>query len=179
MAFLFRCDSLSKSFGHRKLFQGISISFDDGERTGLVGPNGSGKSTLLKVLAGIEHSDSGTLTIRRGLKLGYLPQADVFRAGATIQDIMTEAVADSHMDEHDRDVQISILLDKVGFYDPDQMVDTLSGGWKKRLAIAREMIRQPDVLLLDEPTNHLDLEGIEWLEKLLSNAPFAFFAGEP
>jgi ATP-binding cassette subfamily F protein uup len=174
MAFLFRSDSLSKSFGHRKLFQGISISFDDGERTGLVGPNGSGKSTLLKVLAGLEHADTGDLTIRRNLRLGYLPQADVFKAGSTIQQVMTDALEDSHLDEHDRDVEIAILLDKVGFYDSEQIVDTLSGGWKKRLAIARAIVRKPDVLLLDEPTNHLDLEGIDWLEKLLSNAPFAF-----
>jgi ATP-binding cassette subfamily F protein uup len=174
MAFLFRCDSLSKSFGHRKLFQGISISFDDGERTGLVGPNGSGKSTLLKVLAGLEHADTGELTIRRNLRLGYLPQADLFTPSATIQQVMTEALKDSHLDEHDRDTEIAILLDKVGFYDSEQVVDTLSGGWRKRLAIAREIVKKPDVLLLDEPTNHLDLEGIEWLEKLLSNAPFAF-----
>jgi ATP-binding cassette subfamily F protein uup len=174
MAFLFRSDSLSKSFGHRKLFQGISISFDDGERTGLVGPNGSGKSTLLKILAGIEHADAGELTIRRNLRLGYLPQADLFKPGSTIQQVMTDALADSHLDEHDRDVEIAILLDKVGFYDSEQVVDTLSGGWKKRLAIARELVKKPDVLLLDEPTNHLDLEGIEWLERLLSNAKFAF-----
>ena len=174
MAFLFRSNALSKSFGHRQLFKGISISFDDGERTGLVGPNGSGKSTLLKILAGIEQPDSGELTIRRNLKLGYLPQADLFTPGATIQQAMTDALSDSHLDEHDRDVEIAILLDKVGFYDCDQVVDTLSGGWKKRLAIARAIVRKPDVLLLDEPTNHLDLEGIEWLEKLLSGAPFAF-----
>jgi len=174
MAFLFRSDSLSKSFGHRKLFQGISISFDDGERTGLVGPNGSGKSTLLKILAGLEHADAGDLTIRRNLRLGYLPQEDLFKAGLTIQQVMTGALEDSHLDEHDRDTEIAILLDKVGFYDSEQAVDTLSGGWRKRLAIAREIVRKPDVLLLDEPTNHLDLEGIEWLEKLLTNAPFAF-----
>jgi ATP-binding cassette subfamily F protein uup len=174
MAFLFRCDSLAKSFGHRQLFRGISISFDDGERTGLVGPNGSGKSTLLKILAGLETPDTGTLTIRRGLRLGYLPQADLFEPGITIHQAMAASIDDPHLDEHDRDTQIAILLDKVGFTDAEQNVDTLSGGWKKRLAIARAMIRKPDVLLLDEPTNHLDLEGIEWLEKLLSNAPFAF-----
>ncbi len=156
------------------MFRGISISFDDGERTGLVGPNGSGKSTLLKILAGLEVPDTGTLTIRRGLRLGYLPQADLFEPGVTIHEAMAAAIDDPHMDEHDRDTQIAILLDKVGFYDAEQKVDTLSGGWKKRLAIARAMVRKPDVLLLDEPTNHLDLEGIDWLEKLLSNAPFAF-----
>jgi ATP-binding cassette subfamily F protein uup len=174
MAFLFRCDSLTKSFGHRRLFSGISISFDDGQRTGLIGPNGSGKSTLLKMLAGLEHSDDGTITMRRNLRLGYVPQADMFDAGATVRQIMTEAIDDAHIDPHDRDAQIATLLTKIGFAELDQVVDSLSGGWRKRLAIARQLIRKPDVLLLDEPTNHLDLEGILWLEKLLANAPFAF-----
>jgi ATP-binding cassette subfamily F protein uup len=176
MAFLFRCDSLSKAFGHRRLFQGISISFDDGERTGLVGPNGSGKSTLLKILAGLEHADTGELTIRRNLRLGYLPQADIFAPGITVREALLAALEDSHLDEHDRETEVVILLDKLGFGDSDQLVESLSGGWKKRLAIAREIIRKPDVMLLDEPTNHLDVTGIEWLEKTLANAPFAFLA---
>jgi len=174
MAFLFRCDSLAKSFGQRQLFSGISISFEDGERTGLIGPNGSGKSTLLKILAGLEQPDDGTLTMRRGLKLGYVPQQDVFSAGATVQDVMADAVDDLHIEPHDRDAQIAALLTRIGFTDAEQRVDALSGGWRKRLAIARQLIRKPDVLLLDEPTNHLDLEGIVWLEKLLANPPFAF-----
>lgn len=174
MAFLFRCDSLTKSFGLRRLFNGISISFDDGERTGLIGPNGSGKSTLLKILAGLEQPDSGTLTLRRNLKLGYVPQADVFPTGATVQSVMVEAFDEEHIEEHDRDAQIATLLSRIGFEDAERKVEVLSGGWKKRLAIARQLIRKPDVLLLDEPTNHLDLEGILWLEKLLSSAPFAF-----
>jgi ATP-binding cassette subfamily F protein uup len=174
MAFLLRCESITKSFGPRHLFTGISISFDDGERTGLIGPNGSGKSTLLKILAGLEHADEGDLTIRRNLRLGYLSQADVFPDGATPRSVLTEAVDDPHAEEHDRQVQASILLDKVGFEDPDRPAAALSGGWRKRLSIARQLIRRPDLLLLDEPTNHLDLEGIEWLEKLLAAAPFAF-----
>src|SRR5438552_5203628 len=174
MAFLFRCDSLTKSFGPRRLFAGISISFDDGQRSGLIGPNGSGKSTLLRILAGLEQPDDGTITMRRNLRLGYVPQADVFPPAATVRQVMVDALNDPHVDAHDRDAQIAILLTKIGFFDLDQVVDTLSSGWRKRLAIARELIRKPDVLLLDEPTNHLDLEGILWLEKLLANAPFAF-----
>ena len=168
MAFLFRCDELSKTYGPRHLFTDISIGFEDGERTGLIGPNGSGKSTLLKILAGLEHPDDGTLTMRRGLRLGYLSQSDTFEEGATPRSVLTDAAGD------DGDVAAAILLDKVGFLDPDKPADKLSGGWRKRLSIARQMIRQPDVLLLDEPTNHLDLEGIEWLERVLANAPFAF-----
>ncbi len=174
MAFLFRCDDLTKSFGPRRLFTGISISFEDGERTGLIGPNGSGKSTLMKILAGLEHADGGTLTNRRGLKLGYVSQADSFAPGATPRRVLQDAIDDPHAEEHDRQTQAAILLDRVRFADPDQPVESLSGGWRKRLAIARQLIQKPDVVLLDEPTNHLDLEGIEWLERVLSSATFAF-----
>ncbi|MDP9174422.1 MAG: ABC-F family ATP-binding cassette domain-containing protein [Planctomycetota bacterium] len=174
MAFLFRCDSLTKSFGRHQLFNGISISFDDVEKTGLIGPNGSGKSTLLKILAGIEQPDAGNLTFRRNLTLGYVSQEDSFVAGATVMSAMVAMVSDPHLEEHDRDTQIAILLGRVGFENFHQAVDSLSGGWKKRLAIACQLIRNPDVLLLDEPTNHLDLEGILWLEKLLKNAQFGF-----
>jgi ATP-binding cassette subfamily F protein uup len=174
MALLLRCDSLTKAFGYRQLFSGISMSFEDGERTGLIGPNGAGKSTLLKILAGLEKPDAGTLTMRRNLRLGFVAQADDFAAGATIQEAMIEALNEPHLEEHDRDAQIAALLTKIGFEDFAKRADALSGGWRKRLAIARQLIRKPDLLLLDEPTNHLDLEGILWLEKLLAGAPFAF-----
>ena len=179
MAFLFRCDSLGKSYGSRQLFRDISISFEDGERTGLIGPNGSGKSTLLKILAGLERPDDGTLTIRRNIRLGYVPQSDVFTAGATVRDVLRSSGTPDGVDEHDMDVKAAILMDKIGFNDPDQEADSLSGGWRKRLAIARQLIRDPDVVLFDEPTNHLDLEGIEWLERVLATAPFAFLPVQP
>ncbi|HEY2588831.1 MAG TPA: ABC-F family ATP-binding cassette domain-containing protein [Tepidisphaeraceae bacterium] len=174
MSLLLHCESLSKSFGIRTLFKDISISFDDTERTGLIGPNGSGKSTLLKILAGIEHHDSGNITARRNLRMAYLPQEDRFPAGLTVQQVVLDALKDDHADEHDKLTRVEIQLGRMGFERSDQPADTLSGGWRKRLALARELIKQPDLLLMDEPTNHLDLEGILWLEKLLSNAPFAF-----
>jgi len=174
MALLLRCDSLAKAFGYRQLFSGISMSFEDGERTGLIGPNGAGKSTLLKILAGLEKPDAGTLTMRRNLELGYVAQSDEFAAATTIRGVMIEALDDPHLEEHDRDAQIAALLTRIGFEDFEKHADALSGGWRKRLAIARQLIRKPDLLLLDEPTNHLDLEGILWLEKLLAGAPFAF-----
>ena len=177
MTLLLNCKDLHKSFGPRPLFQGISIAFDDTERTGLIGPNGSGKSTLLKILAGLEQPDAGTIDHPPAAQLGYLPQEDVFPAGS---DRPRGAVAAQRGTPRPRrrararDASADILLGKVGFADLDQPVDTLSGGWRKRLAIARELVREPDLLLLDEPTNHLDLEGILWLEKLLADAPFAF-----
>jgi ATP-binding cassette subfamily F protein uup len=176
MALLLGCDNLEKSFGLRPIFRGLSVRFDDTERTGLIGPNGSGKSTLMKILAGVEPPDGGTIESRRQVRIGYLPQADEFPAGATPLGVVVAAQHDSpHAhDDHEREVEAQVLLAKVGFDRTDQPVESLSGGWRKRLAIARELVRRPDLLLLDEPTNHLDLEGILWLEALLSDAPFAF-----
>ena len=174
MSLLLHCESLTKSFGIRTLFKDISIGFDDTERTGLIGPNGSGKSTLLKILAGIEHHDSGNITSRRNLRMAYLPQEDRFAKGQTVQQIVLEALRDEHADDHDKLTRVEIQLGRMGFERTDQLAESLSGGWRKRLALARELVKEPDLLLLDEPTNHLDLEGILWLEKLLSNASFAF-----
>ena len=174
MSLLLHCESLCKSFGVRTLFREISIGFDDTERTGLIGPNGSGKSTLLKILAGLETLDTGQITSRRNLRMAYLPQEDRFPSGATVRQVVLEAMKSEPLDEHDKETRTQIQLGRMGFEAFDQPADTLSGGWRKRLALARELVRQPDLLLLDEPTNHLDLEGILWLEKLLSNAPFAF-----
>ncbi|MDB5292021.1 MAG: ABC-type transport system, ATPase component [Phycisphaerales bacterium] len=174
MSLLLSCQSLSKSYGPRLLFKDISISFDDTERTGLIGPNGSGKSTLLKIMAEIETPDGGDITSRRQVRLGYLPQEEVFPAGKTVQQVVLDAMTDPLLDEHERVVKAEVLLDKIGFKQTDQLVETLSGGWRKRLALARELILEPDLLLLDEPTNHLDIEGILWLEELLSNARFSF-----
>jgi ATP-binding cassette subfamily F protein uup len=174
MSVLLNCDSLSKSFGVRTLFKDISISFDDTQRTGLIGPNGSGKSTLLKILAGLEHADTGEIESRRNLRLGYLPQDDSFPVGLSVHDVVLSALQYEVADEREKLTRVQIQLSKMAFEQPDQVADTLSGGWRKRLALARELVRRPDLLLLDEPTNHLDLEGILWLEKLLANAPFAF-----
>ena len=174
MALLLNCDSLTKHYGPRLLFRGISISFDDTERTGLIGANGSGKSTLLKILAGLEQPDSGTLTTRRGLRIGYLPQEEVFEPGLTVEQVVERGAAAAYADEHERSVQTQILLSRMQFPDTQQPAGALSGGWRKRLSIARALIAKPDLLLLDEPTNHLDLSGIIWLEKLLAGAPFSF-----
>ena len=174
MSLLLTCQNLSKSFGARPLFRDVSISFDDTERTGLIGPNGSGKSTLLKILAGLEPPDGGEIVARRQLKLAYLPQHDVFPTGLTARDIVADAAPHGHGDEHDALVRADVLLGKAGFDDTAAQADMLSGGWRKRLAICRELAREPDLFLLDEPTNHLDLEGILWLEKLLSGATFSF-----
>ncbi|HWA98197.1 MAG TPA: ABC-F family ATP-binding cassette domain-containing protein, partial [Pirellulales bacterium] len=165
--------SISKSFAGGPLFDGISLDVSEGERLGLIGPNGSGKSTLLRILAGQLEPDHGTLSRRRGIRVGYLAQADTFPAGATVEQVLLQALAEHPLEEYERATRVKITLGKFGFAEPSQPADALSGGWRKRLALARELIQEPDVLLLDEPTNHLDLDGILWLEGMLSSAVFA------
>jgi ATP-binding cassette subfamily F protein uup len=173
MAILLHARSLSKSFGLRPLFHSVALAVDDDARIGLIGPNGSGKSTLLKILAGRQTSDDGSITMRKGLRVGYVAQADLFADGATPLSAVVDALGESHHDAHERQIHAEVTLDKVGFTRFDQPAGELSGGWRKRLAIACELAREPDLLLLDEPTNHLDLEGILWLEDMLDDADFA------
>ena len=174
MAVLLSCQTLTKSYGSRPLFHDISLGVGDGERMGLIGPNGAGKSTLLKIFAGLEKPDSGTVSPRRGLRTAYIAQDDAFPTGATVGSTLVEALAGEPLDETERDVRLDVALGRVGFEGRDQIVDTLSGGWKKRLALARALVQDAELLLIDEPTNHLDLEGVLWLERLLKDAPFAF-----
>ena len=170
---LLSIQNASKAFSARPLFQNISFGINEGERIGVIGPNGSGKSTLLKILAGRETPDSGSVAMRRRLRIGYVAQEDTFSPEVTVLQVLTDALADLPLDAMERDLQITLILAKVGFPDRDQRAASLSGGWRKRLAIAREIVREPELLLLDEPTNHLDLEGILWLEDLLNSALFA------
>jgi ATP-binding cassette subfamily F protein uup len=167
MSFLLSCESLGKSYGARALFAGISFGLEEGERAGLIGPNGSGKSTLLKILASVEPADEGQIITRRQLKLAYVPQEDRFTPGQSVLEIMLEPLTSARLEEHQRLTHARIMLSRIGLDDPGRPADALSGGWKKRLAIGRALVTDPDLLLLDEPTNHLDLEGIVWLEKLL------------
>ena len=173
MAVLLSCQNLSKSFGPRLLFKGITLGLSDEQHTGLIGPNGSGKSTLLKILAGLEQADEGEIVARRQLRFGYVAQEDTFHGDQTVEQSLADAIEHGHGDEHDRIVDANVMLGRIGFPDAQQPVASLSGGWRKRLAIARQLIQEPELLLLDEPTNHLDLEGIVWLENLLKAAPFA------
>ncbi|MBI4396513.1 MAG: ABC-F family ATP-binding cassette domain-containing protein [Elusimicrobia bacterium] len=176
MAILLSCQKISKTYGARPLFEGLSFGLSEGERTGLIGPNGTGKSTLLKILAGQEKPDDGELSVRRGLKVGYLAQQDHFGdAGAlTVRQDLVRAVEGLGLEDYEVDIRVEAGLEDAGFPSPDQPVGTLSGGWRKRLAILAQVIREPDLLLLDEPTNHLDLEGVLWLERFLSGLKFSF-----
>jgi len=173
MPVLLSCEAISKTYGSRTLFENLSLALSDGERLGLIGPNGSGKSTLMEILAGVKEPDSGTVSARKLVRTWYVPQDSVFAPGATVRSILTGAARGLPIDEHEREALVSGTIGRAGFEDGDAPAASLSGGWQKRLAIAAELVRSPDVLLLDEPTNHLDLEGILWLERLLTGARFA------
>ena len=173
MALLFSCQNISKTFGARSLFEGISLTISEGERIGVVGPNGSGKSTLLAILAGEVTPDSGILAPRKLLRLGYVAQEDTFDDAKSVQQVMDDVVLADHLTESERVARTNAVIGRAGFTDVEIKAGALSGGWRKRLAIARELLKEPELLLLDEPTNHLDLEGILWLERFLKAAPFA------
>jgi ATP-binding cassette subfamily F protein uup len=171
---LLTCERLTKSYTSRPLFNDLSFSLFEGDHVGLVGPNGSGKSTLMKIVAGVEEADSGNRAVRKGVRIGYVPQDPVFAHGKTIEEVILEGLENDHiLDDYGKQTRVAIALGKSGFMDRTQDTATLSGGWRKRLAIARELAREPDVMLLDEPTNHLDVDAILWLEGLLKSEPKA------
>jgi ATP-binding cassette subfamily F protein uup len=165
---LLSCEAVSKAYGARSLFDELSLGLFDGDRVGLVGPNGSGKSTLLKILAGIETADRGTRSLRGGIRIGYVAQDPAFESGGTAESIVADVL--TRVDEAERPGRVAQALGRAGFTDGRADVAALSGGWQKRLAIARALAAAPDVLLMDEPTNHLDVEGILWLEDVLAES---------
>jgi len=178
------------AYGHVALLDGAAFSLEAGERLGLIGRNGAGKSSLLKVLAGLEKLDDGLLQMTQGLRVCYVPQEPVFDAAASVFDTVAEGVAEAkqlreryeaHAPEDDLDA-LQTRIEALDAWTWEQRVATtlaqlhldgarevgaLSGGMKKRVALAQALVAVPDVLLLDEPTNHLDLDSMAWLEELL------------
>ncbi len=139
----------------------------------MIGPNGSGKSTMLEILCGKTKPDSGDVAVRKGTRLSYVKQISEFEPGMTIQAVIESALDRVSVPQSERAGRSAETLGRAGFTDLEIPAATLSGGWRKRLAIAEALVQKPDILLLDEPTNHLDLAGIEWLERLLQRAAFA------
>ena len=170
---ILNAQGLVKAYGANPLFQNVSFTVSEGERIGLVGPNGSGKSTLLGILAGRIDPDAGSVATRKRSRLSYVAQESQFGADRTVRRTTEDAMEQATVPESDRANLLAETLGRAGFDDLEAEAASLSGGWRKRLAIVEALVQAPDVLLLDEPTNHLDLLGIEWLETELENGAFA------
>lgn len=155
-------ENLTKSYGDRMLFSDITMGVCEGDKIGIVAKNGTGKSTLLRIIAGKESPDSGSVTFRSGLNVVMLDQEPQFPAGCTA------STAAPELDAHpDRRTQFTRLLTQMRVDLSDKPIEKLSGGQRKRVAIARAIASEPDLIILDEPTNHLDIATIEWLEGYL------------
>ena len=193
MAIDLQIENISKSFGELELFSDISFTVEERQRIGLVARNGKGKSTLLKIIAGEEPYDNGKITLRNGVRVGYLEQEPEFASHVSVieaclqrsgkadviaryekalqtgegdlQHLMEEM---DRLDAWDYENRVKQVLSKLKINDFSQPVNELSGGQKKRVALAAVLIEQPDLMILDEPTNHLDIEMVEWLEEFLS-----------
>lgn len=185
-------DNLSKAYGERVLFSQISFGLQQGQKTALVARNGAGKSTLMRILAGKEIADSGEVVFRKDLRVAFLDQEPPFEAGQTIQEavfswkdprldairnyeILVEAGADGDQLQEairrvddlkawDMEAKVKEVLGQLELHNLEQTMGSLSGGQRKRVALAAILIQEPDMLFLDEPTNHLDIDMIEWLE---------------
>ena len=170
---ILNAQGLSKRFGANPLFQSIDFTVSERDRIGLIGPNGAGKSTLLAVLAGEQEPDAGEVARRKGTRVAYVKQESEFVSGRTVRSVLEDAMELTRVPAADREALLRDAAGRAGFNDFGVEAATLSGGWRKRLAIAEALVARPDVLMLDEPSNHLDLAGIAWLEALLNEASFA------
>lgn len=161
-------ENLTKSYGDRMLFDSVTFGVNEGDKIGLIAKNGTGKSTLLRILSGAEAPDSGNVTFRNGLRVGFLAQMPEFEKGMSIMDNLLATVKPEEHEEWGHEDRIRQMLSQLGIENPGQDVDHLSGGQIKRVALAQVLLGNPDLLILDEPTNHLDIEMVEWLENYLS-----------
>ena len=196
-------ENISKSYHDNWLFQDLSLGISKGEKFALVGENGSGKTTILKILTGQVQSDSGGVSIREGIRLGYLTQQPNVGAHLSVKEIVfdeknkiasvvknyEDCIHDPHvtpermqealeqMEEHkawDYESKVQLITSKLGITNFDQKFSELSGGQRKRVFMAQMLLTEPDLIIMDEPTNHLDLEAIEWLEKYLTGQNYGF-----
>lgn len=162
-------EHLTKSYTERLLFDDTSFSINEGEKIGLIGVNGTGKSTLLKIVAGLEDADSGSVVRGRSLYIRYLPQIPEFTEGDTVlESVMRENAGETHYSSPDEmQATARSMLNKLGITEHDALTSTLSGGQRKRVALASVLMSTADLLILDEPTNHLDSGMADWLEEYL------------
>ncbi len=154
------------AFGHVPLLDAASLQIDEKERVAVIGRNGSGKSTLLQIVSGELAPDAGAIWRQPGLRIARLAQDVPLSTSRTVFDVVSEGAG--HLDEEwQRDQRVQVVLSRLGLQ-PDAVVDTLSGGWRRRVLLARALAGEPSLLVLDEPTNHLDIEAMTWLEDFLS-----------
>ena len=165
MAHLLGGENLSVSFATRTVLDGVSVGLEEGDRIGIVGRNGDGKSTLMRLLAGRQTADSGRVTVRGGVQVSYLDQTDVLDGDDTVGFAIVGEAADHEWASNPKIREIMGAL--VGEVDWHANIHTLSGGQKRRVALAKLLIGDDDVIMLDEPTNHLDVEGVAWLARHL------------
>ena len=171
---LLNAEKISKGYSDRQLLDGCSLAVGQGDKIGLIGVNGTGKSTLLKVMAGVDFPDSGTVTRSGGVRVAYLPQNPEFAPETTVlQQVMTGVAIDKARAKEAKVVQqadkyqCKSILTQLGLSDYDQPIGQLSGGQKRRVALACALAAESEVLILDEPTNHIDSEMVDWLESYL------------
>lgn len=163
---LLSAEKLSKSYHEKKLLEEVSLYLNEGDRVGVVGVNGTGKSTLLKLVAGIERPDGGAVVRASGIRVGYLPQNPDFSEDITVlQQVFKGASAEL---QQGKSYEAKNILTRLGVDDFEQRVKKLSGGQKKRVAIASALVNPCEVLVLDEPTNHIDNDMVLWLEQYLA-----------
>ena len=167
---LLSVENLAKSYGIKKLFSDISFGISEGDKIGLIGINGTGKSTLLKVIAGLETADEGKVVAGNSVRIEYLPQDPVFDDQATIleQVFRGRSLSGDTTWPADGESEAKNILTRLGISDFDARVGTLSGGQRKRVALACALVNPADLLILDEPTNHIDNETVSWLEQYLN-----------
>lgn len=166
-------EKLEKGYGNRTVFEGISFGINEGDKIGLIGINGTGKTTLLRIIAGEEAPDAGTVTVRSGLKVAYLPQNPVFDSSMTLLENVVHGKK-STQEYRNLKGEAAAMLARLGIDDPDADPAMLSGGQRKRAALVRTLLTESDLLILDEPTNHLDAQMTEWLEEVLKKYRGAF-----
>ena len=158
-------EHVSKIYGDKVIFDDVSYGIHEGEKIGIIGINGTGKTTLLRIIAGLEETDEGQVIRQNGLRIAYLPQNPEFPKDATILSYVNDGVEENHWNP---ETEAKTVLNRLGIYNHEEEIAHLSGGQKKRVALARTIVNPADVLILDEPTNHLDNEMAAWLEEYLN-----------
>lgn len=161
-------EHISKTYGEKVIFDDISCGIHQGDKIGIIGINGTGKTTFLRILAGFEETDEGQVVMQNGLRITYLPQHPEFPEGATILSYVTQGQKEQSWNS---ETEAHMVLNKLGIEDHEEKIAHLSGGQKKRVALAAVLVNPADVLILDEPTNHLDMESITALNNGLIKFP--------